>query len=356
MSTPYYSLQRPGDLAFVYYQDEAAIYNYSTGLGAIPSSPILVGYTNVPGLRASEGGKGIYAAGSPFYLATLNGARVYEVTFQLRIGGGQTAATHGFNFLQRCLRTSGVGTTLYGMPQVCLFVGVSNNFNNGFTRVIRFASCSRMVLNFNAGGAQEITADVTFIGLAEEAGSVLTPSPSALSAMQAPIAFQNLLQVNLFDSSLNGQLNMRANALNTSISLDNGLAPESIQPDAGDNVSASRIPYQLIPHNEQCTFQSTFNETNVAQNAIYNSGTPGLSGLRNYTANSTDWSNNDVAFTSNPIQLIVSNQASGITNWTSMTVSLQGARLTDFSQQSADSNTTIQGSISAIGNLLQIGT
>ncbi len=342
---------RPGDNAFLYYADEAAAYNPLTSpIPAIPSGPTLAGYIGIPGFNSSEGGKNGFANSSPFAQYTLNGARVHEVTFTLRIAAGGAS----LEFLKRCLRTStlsGSPAYYYGQPQLCLYVGSSDRFGGGFTRVLRWASCSRVTITLNEGGAQEITAQCTFMGIMEQASSSLTPTVGALSALGAPVAFQNLL--NFYIGQPGNYRDFRTIAGTTTISVDNSLEAKSIQPDLGDNVANSRIPYALLPHNEVATFSSTWHDSNIMIGTAY--ATPGLAPLRTSSANATDWSQNEnLASPNHPIQLVVNNTASGTSPATVMTINMELARLESFNQPEADSNTEQMGQISALVSQVSI--
>ncbi len=233
---------------------------------------------------------------------------------------------------------------------MALFIGSGNAYGGGFTRVLRYASCNRVTLTYNEGGAQEVTAQLNFIGLFEQAGSPLTPDPTALAAMGAPVAFQNLLSFYI------GNEDFRTIAGSTTITVDNSLEAKGIQPDTGDNLVTSRIPYALLPHNEVASFSSTWHDSNIMIDTDFN--TPGLAPLRTTApwgspaGNATDWSNNNNVV--DPIILTLDNTASGTVPATTVIVTAQLARLLDFNQPEADSNTEQMGNISALVSQVQI--
>lgn len=227
-------------------------------LGTLPSSPAIIGYTNIPELTDSYGNKKGFGGGVPHALYNARGPVAPQVKFEMTIVSR--------DFLKKCLRTS---DGVYDLGSLCIFTGV-----NGQNPVAyRYAECSELVLNFTEGAqdAQELKATCTFMAIAKDytPATPLSATLADLQALGSPLFWHDIRQF-----AINGT-DYRSVLMGQTVTLNHNIERKGQRPNWGDDSALSRTNYQLLPHlvslNGESTFHagipdSLFNGAKQAQN------------------------------------------------------------------------------------------
>lgn len=234
---------QPGHDAFVAWKVESATGASTSSYGtwdssdnptlpAAPSSPVYAGYLmNAPTTTDSYNNKKGTAVGSYLPLYDADGAVQFEIQVQFAIGS--------IALIEKCLRD---GTGLYGLPDICLFVGQSNVNGIGYTDVYRYCKCNTLQIQLQSGSAQELMCTATFWPLARQTGSVLTPTREQHQALGEPLFWHDVRDVTL------GATNRRRTFMGGSITVNHNLERKELRPHAGQSDPTSLIPYEIMPH------------------------------------------------------------------------------------------------------------
>ena len=223
----------PGHSSVIAYAIEtAAIVESADGetpavLPAIPASPVLIGYTNVPEATRELGNAKGFAIGSPYPLYNKKGVRKPSLSFEMRIGS--------IPLLQKCLLGSG---GLHDLADLCFFIGVVGQP----TQVYRFAKCDTLTLNLQEGDAQELTASGQFPAQCVQVGPTLSPTRAQLSAIGKPLMWHDVRTLTI------GGDEYRRSLMGARIAVAHGLERKSPRPYWGDDVPLSLTHSELLPH------------------------------------------------------------------------------------------------------------
>lgn len=223
-----------GDEALILYAPETTTtlqgYGFTDTLPAIPSSPVTIGYVNVPQVTTRRNAKKGYGIGSPYALYDAKGTRIYAIDIDMRIASKE--------FLQKMLRGSGGYKNL---ADLAFYHGISDINGEGQTFVHRFVKCNNFQFSFQEGSAQELQATGSFLGLAEQNGSAMAPTEAQLKAPGAPFYWSNVLSVNIQGTQFRDRL------MGISITGNHNLEPKGHRVDLGDNNPLSLTHIGLRP-------------------------------------------------------------------------------------------------------------
>jgi hypothetical protein len=241
----------PGFHAFVGYSLEATTTS-SYGawdddtpvLPALPNGgvPILAGFTEVPQIDDDYGSKKGFGPGSPFAVYNADGTVTHQISFDMRI--------HAATFLQHCVRS---GSGLYGLPDLAIWVGVSNGYGRGWLDVYRFCKVNTLALNFREGSAQELTASVTLWGLARQPQTTLiTPTREQIEALGSPLFWHDVRELDIEGTDY------RRYVESHTINYSNNLSRTGIRPHTGHNDPLALTPYEITPGDVAVSGDTTF--------------------------------------------------------------------------------------------------
>lgn len=239
-----------GHSTFIAYNlDASAITESSNGttaaaLPAIPASPILLGYSNIPQTtRAFNNRKG-YGVGAARALYGIKGAVLPQVAVDLRLGS--------LSFLQYCLRADDTDD----LPWLCFYVGVEGSYTN----VFRKCKCSTLTLNFAPGGETgggELTAQATFFATAMQAGSTMTVSAAQARAFGTPLMWHDVRSFSITDSAA-ATADYRTNWMSQRWTVNHNLERKPIRQNWGDAEPLSRTSADILPHHINVTGETGF--------------------------------------------------------------------------------------------------
>ncbi len=228
-------------------------------LPAIPGSPILIGYTNVPEATRDLGNAKGFAIGSPFPLYNKRGVYKPSVSFEMRLGS--------IPLLQRCLRNSS-----NDLDQICLYVGVAGQP----CKVYRFAKCGEFSLNLQEGDSQELTASTRFEAITTQVGPTLSPTLNQLKAPGVPLHWHDVRQFNI---PVAGTLtDFRRTFMGCRATINHNIERKAPRPNWGDAEPLSRTSSELLPHFNTASGDMTLHKE--LPEALFNAA-----------ADSQDWGN-----------------------------------------------------------------
>lgn len=243
---------------FVRFAPSAAVISNSTG--AVTSAPAIasaydVGYTGVNGVSIDDGTRHGFAVGRRGSSYTARGYRAVSITFNIRIGSGE--------FLETYCLSAGVP------PKIDIFYGVSALW----ARAIYQARCSRVSLNLPLSDGGEVTASVTFEGIAYQNVSPITLTYD-YEQFGAALLATDAKTVTL------GGVDLRPNTMNLSLDVDLQTERKNGRPDWGHDVPGSRTAYDIITHHKIVGGSLTLHDLPTIEAGLF------------YTAvSSMDWGN-----------------------------------------------------------------
>lgn len=213
---------------FVRFAPSTAVISNSTG--AISGAPTIasafdVGYTGVNGVVIDDGTRHGFAVGRRGSSYKALGYRTVAITFNIRIGSGE--------FLEAYCLTPGVP------PKIDIFYGVSGLW----ACAIYQARCSRVSINLPLSDGGEVTASVTFEGIAYQNVSPITLGYD-YEQFGAALLATDARTVTL------GGVDLRPNTMNLSLDIDLQTERKNGRPDWGHNVPGSRTAYDIITHHK----------------------------------------------------------------------------------------------------------
>lgn len=234
------------------------------------------GYYDVPGIETNENAQVIPAAGTYRGIQTVKGAREHTIRNNLRIGNGE--------FLRYALRSSaaigsGGGSvgpgftdpaggaltpTLYkGLPIVCMAGGAMDLFDSAaaFSWVGRMGMLREVGINFQEGAVSPLVASCEFwpLFIQRDAAALAAINTLTLGTVVAN-------EANIIDSA--GEVLMWQHATwkiagteyrdiisSISVKVTNDLRRVGLQRDLGDDNVLSRVPYSVVPLQENVSIQ-----------------------------------------------------------------------------------------------------
>lgn len=252
---------RSGHEANFYYAPESAAYPSGNAVPApaMPGAVVWGGWATIPDVDTDDGTKEVFGLGSPQAQTIIPGGRAHAMSVTTRVGNKA--------LLQKCLRGSG---GFRDLADLCLVTGYSDIHGDGVSLALRYAKCASLVLAMQEGSAQEITAQMQFQGLAEEIGSVLSPTNADLLAQGVPLTWHNITQINI------GGVNVRDVCAGVTLSVTHTLERKNFRPDYGPS-PWSRTSYALLPHRTTYSAELNFHTPDVAREVL------GLVGSDTYT-------------------------------------------------------------------------
>lgn len=239
----------PGSSYFVRFAASTATISNTTG--AVSGAPTIsggttydVGYTGVNGITIDDGTRQGFAVGRRGASYAARGYRAVSITFNIRIGSGEFLSTY-------CLSAA-------PPPKIDIFYGVSAQW----ARVIYQARCSRVSLNIPLSDGGEITASVTFEGIAYDTVSPITLTydyeqfgPALLATDARTITI--------------GATDIRQNAMNLSLEVDLQVERKNGRPDFGHNVVGSRTAYDIITHHKIVNGSLTLHDLPTLESGLF---------------------------------------------------------------------------------------
>lgn len=232
---------------FVRFAPSAAVISNTTG--AITGAPTIasafdVGYTGVNGVMIDDGTRHGFAVGRRGSSYKALGYRAVSITFNIRIGSGEFLSTY-------CL-SAGVP------PKIDIFYGISGSW----ARAIYQAQCSRVSLNLPLSDGGEITASVTFEGIAYAPATAITLGYDYEEFGPALLATDvKTLTV--------GALDIRPNAMNLSLDIDLQTERKNGRPDWGHDVIGSRTAYDIITHHKIVSGSLTLHDLPTVEAGLF---------------------------------------------------------------------------------------
>lgn len=175
----------PGHSVIIAYQIDtapsAAITESSNGvaaatISAVPSAPVAIGYTNVPGFMENLNNRHGFAAGAPTALYRVKGSRQPSAQFDVRLG------------VIPLLTAWLAGTS------VSLFFGINGS---GASTVMRCCYGSTLGIRIANGGAQEIIGSVAFEGVCLQTGPTLSYSAATIASLGVPLCYHDVRTVDI---------------------------------------------------------------------------------------------------------------------------------------------------------------
>lgn len=238
-----------GSAYFVRFAASTASISNSTG--AITGAPTIgggstfdVGYTGVNGVTIDDGTRQGWAAGRRGASYAARGYRTVAITFNIRIGSGEFLSTY-------CL-PAGVP------PKIDIFYGVSGSW----ARAIYQARCSRVSIQFPLSDGGEITASVTFEGIAYQNVTGITLDYSYEQFGAALLATDaRVITV--------GGSDFRQNLMNFTLDVEHSIERKNGRPEFGHNVPGSRTAYDIIAHHRQVTYGLTLHDLPVVESELF---------------------------------------------------------------------------------------
>jgi hypothetical protein len=209
-------------------------------LPPVPSSPVVLGYTNLPSVsRGLNNSKG-FALG--LQGAAYNKYGRQEPSMGVEIRPGNVAA---LSYLQPDPDT-GI------LPWLCLYLVVKGRY----TDVLRFCKPGAVSYNLGGGNGQggEISVSTTFQGMAYQRIGALTVPTSAVRALGTPMMWHDVRQFSI------GGVGYRRALMSLTASNDMGLERKNERPDWGPNNPLSRTCYDMLEHHKTVTGEISLHE------------------------------------------------------------------------------------------------
>ncbi|BCM89045.1 hypothetical protein IAD21_00888 [Abditibacteriota bacterium] len=243
---------QPGWEAPLFYAAETAAYPGGVAIPtpALPSTFVFGGWCDVPEITIDEGSRPIYSVGADDPLTVLPGGRVHRLSVGARIAN--------MGLIGLCFKN---GTGFRNLPDVCFLSG-SADPSDGFGRAFRYGKAESIGFTLAKGSGQELRAQMSFLGLAEQNATLPTPSNSDLGAYGVPLTWHNLTQVNF------GGVNLRDIADSISFNTSYQLEMKNFRPDFGASNVWSRTPYAIMPIRRSYSLTVNFEDPDARKYAL----------------------------------------------------------------------------------------
>ena len=203
---------------------------------AVPSAPVVLGYTNLPqngrGLNNSKG----FAVGQQGAAYNKRGGRTPNINVSIR-PGNVAALVNLF---------PGANDEL---PFLAIYVVVKGQY----TIVYRHCKPSTVDFNFGGGGeggGGELTIGANFMAIdRQEIGPLIVTRPQ-MRALGTPLMWHDVRKFNITDHEGNSK-NYRRTLMNLTCKADYGTERKNSSPFYGDNATSSITSFDLLEHHQK---------------------------------------------------------------------------------------------------------
>ncbi len=202
---------------------------------SVPSSPVVLGYTDSPqnnrGLNNSKG----YAVGQQGAAYNKRGMRKPTITVAVRPGNVAALAQ---------LFPDANGK----LPYLAIFVVVKGQYT------IVYRHCKPGSVDFNFGGSAdgggELNVTANFMAIERQEIGALVVTPAQLRALGTPLMWHDVKKCNLTDST-GAVKNYRRYLINLTAKADYSVEAKSNTPFYGDNAPSSITAFELMDHQQK---------------------------------------------------------------------------------------------------------
>ena len=206
-----------------------------TAYPAVPSSPVVLGYTDSPqnnrGLNNSKG----YAVGQQGAAYNKRGTRKPAVAVSIR-PGSVTALPNLFPDANGKL------------PYLAIFVVVKGQYT------VVYRHCKPGSVDFNFGGSAdgggELNVTANFMAVERQEIGALVVTPAMLRVLGTPLMWHDVKRCNLTDST-GAVKNYRRYLINLTVKADYALEAKSNTPFYGDSATSSITAFELMEHQQK---------------------------------------------------------------------------------------------------------
>ena len=155
-------------------------------IAAVPASPVIIGYADIPDVPINDNRTKEMAIGSLLSQFDGEGNRVGDLTAAIRVGNAE--------FLKKCLLGSGGPQ---GLAELAFFTGVDDSRGDGYTLVHRGSMCNSLGLTLSepqGGAPAPITANAKFgLLVPDTPGPALSPTLAQYRATGATLFWHNVM-------------------------------------------------------------------------------------------------------------------------------------------------------------------
>lgn len=209
-------------------------------LPPVPSSPVVLGYTNLPSIARGLGNSKGFALGLQGAAYNKYGPQQPSMGIEIRPGN--------VSILSKLLPDPITGI----LPWLCLYLVVKGQY----TDVLRFCKPASLGFNFGGGGqgGGELSISTTFQGTAYQRMAPLTVAPNLIRALGTPMMWHDVRQFSI------GSDSYRRALMSLTANLDMGLERKNERPDWGPNNPLSRTCYDMLEHHKTVTGEISLHE------------------------------------------------------------------------------------------------